>query len=191
MNLPNTLTMLRIFLVPVLVVVLLTRTHAGLFIGTAIFGLAVATDYLDGFFARRRKQITKLGILLDPIADKLLTSAAFIALVEMGAIPAWMVMIIIGRELAVTGLRNIATTRGILMPASLLGKWKMALQVLAIFLLLLGRRYEVLHLPGIVVLWCVVVVALISAIEYVQFFRREMSRPSRLQGNLEIDCNPD
>ena len=93
MNLPNALTLLRIFLVPVLVVVLLTRTPGGLFLGAAIFGVAVLTDYLDGYFARRRNQVTRLGILLDPIADKLLTAAAFISLVEMNAVPAWMVSV--------------------------------------------------------------------------------------------------
>ena len=112
MNLPIALTALRIFLVPVLVVLLLTRTEDGLFLGTAVFGLAVLTDYLDGYFARRRNQVTRLGILLDPLADKLLTAAAFLSLVEMGLAPAWMVMIILGRELAVTGLRNLALAAG-------------------------------------------------------------------------------
>ena len=119
MNLPHALTVLRIFLVPVLVVVLLTRsrTDVGVTLGMAIFGVAVLTDYLDGYFARRRNQVTKLGILLDPTADKLLTAAACLSLVEMDAVPAWMVMIILGRELAVTGLRNIAARKGII-PAS-------------------------------------------------------------------------
>ena len=114
MNLPNALTVLRIFLVPVLVVVLLTRarTTEGLLLGSAIFGIAVLTDYLDGYFARRRNQVTRLGILLDPIADKLLTAAAFLSLVEMDAVPAWMVMIVLGREIAVTGLRNVAAGLG-------------------------------------------------------------------------------
>ena len=96
------------------------------------------TDYLDGYFARRRNQVTRLGILLDPIADKLLTAAAFLSLVEMDAVPAWMVMIILGRELAVTGLRNVAAGWGHLIPASGLGKGKMVAQVVAIFLLLIG-----------------------------------------------------
>jgi CDP-diacylglycerol---glycerol-3-phosphate 3-phosphatidyltransferase len=167
-NLPNALTVLRIFLVPLLVVVLLTRarTEKWLFVGVAIFGLAVLTDYLDGYFARRRNQVTRLGILLDPIADKLLTAAAFLSLVEMDAVPAWMVMIILGREFAVTGLRNIAAGRGLLIPASALGKGKMVAQVVAIFLLLLGRRFEVLRLPGLLALWVVVVLAIVSGIDY-------------------------
>jgi CDP-diacylglycerol---glycerol-3-phosphate 3-phosphatidyltransferase len=167
-NLPNALTVLRIFLVPILVVIFLTRprTETRLFLGIFVFGLAVLTDYLDGYFARRRNQVTRLGILLDPLADKLLTAAAFLSLVEMDAVPAWMVMIILGREFVVTGLRNIAAGRGLLIPASVLGKGKMVAQVVAIFLLLLGRRYEILQLPGLLALWVVVILALVSGIDY-------------------------
>ena len=178
MNLPNALTVLRIFLVPVLVVVLLTRTpDAWLLLGVAIFGLGVLTDYLDGYFARRRNQVTRLGTLLDPLADKLLTAAAFLSLVEMDAVPAWMVMIILGREFAVTGLRNVAAGRGYLIPASGLGKGKMVAQVVAIFLLLLGRRFHVLRLPGLAALWLVVVLALVSGVDYFRTFWREVYRP--------------
>lgn len=175
-NLPNALTALRIFLVPLLVVVLLTRARHGLLLGAGIFGLAVLTDYLDGYFARRRNQITRLGILLDPIADKLLTAAAFISLVELDAVPAWMVVIVVGREFAVTGLRNIAANRGILIPASGLGKGKMVAQVICIFLLLLGLAYPVFRLPGILALWAVVVLALVSGADYFRLFWRETSR---------------
>ena len=178
MNLPNALTVLRIFLVPVLVVVLLTRTRTdgGLLLGVAIFGLAVLTDYLDGYFARRRNQVTRLGTLLDPLADKLLTAAAFLSLVEMDAVPAWMVMIILGREFAVTGLRNVAAGRGYLIPASGLGKGKMVAQVVAIVLLLLGRRFDILRLPGLAALWLVVILALVSGIDYFRTFWREVYR---------------
>jgi CDP-diacylglycerol---glycerol-3-phosphate 3-phosphatidyltransferase len=178
-NLPNALTVLRIFLVPVLVVVLLTRTRTdgGLLLGVAIFGLAVLTDYLDGYFARRRNQVTRMGTLLDPLADKLLTAAAFLSLVEMDAVPAWMVMIILGREFAVTGLRNVAAGRGYLIPASGLGKGKMVAQVVAILLLLLGRRFEILRLPGLAALWLVVVLALVSGIDYFRMFWRDVYRP--------------
>ena len=182
MNLPNALTVLRIFLVPVLVVVLLTRarTDEGLMLGMGIFGLAVLTDYFDGYFARRRNQVTKLGILLDPIADKLLTAAAFLSLVEMDAIPAWMVMIILGRELAVTGLRNVAAGWGHLIPASGLGKGKMVAQVVAIFLLLLARhpRFAFLHAPALASLWLVVILAIVSGIDYFWSFYREVYRTS-------------
>jgi CDP-diacylglycerol--glycerol-3-phosphate 3-phosphatidyltransferase len=178
LNLPNALTLLRIFLVPVMVVVLLTRsrTEKGLLLGAAIFGLAVLTDYLDGYLARRRNQVTKIGILLDPIADKLLTAAAFISLVEMGAVPGWMVMIVLGREFAVTGLRNIAAGRGVLIPASGLGKGKMVSQVVAIFLLLFGRMYPILRPAALVALWLVVVLAFVSGIDYFHRFWREVLR---------------
>jgi CDP-diacylglycerol--glycerol-3-phosphate 3-phosphatidyltransferase len=175
-NLPNALTVLRIFLVPLLVVVLLTKAEGHVFLGTAIFGLAVLTDYLDGYFARRRNQVTRLGILLDPIADKLLTSAAFLSLVEMDAVPAWMVMIIVGREFIVTGFRNVAAGRGLLIPASGLGKGKMVAQVVSIFLLLLGRRFPILRWPALASLWIVVVLALVSAADYFRRFAREVFR---------------
>ncbi|HVR69758.1 MAG TPA: CDP-diacylglycerol--glycerol-3-phosphate 3-phosphatidyltransferase [Vicinamibacteria bacterium] len=176
MNLPNALTALRIFLVPLLVVVLLTRAEHHVFLGAAIFGLAALTDYLDGYFARRHNQVTRVGILLDPLADKLLTAAAFLSLVELGAVPAWMVMIILGREFAVTGLRNVAAGRGVLVPASVLGKAKMIAQVVCILLLLLGRRYPLLQAPGLLALWAVVVLALVSAADYFRLFWRGVVR---------------
>src|SRR5437762_877920 len=121
MNLPNSLTLLRIFFVPVLIVILLTKSpnlvvwgvsmHFEVW-GVLILLLAAATDWADGYLARRRLQVTTLGILLDPIADKLLISAAFISLVDMQLVPAWMVVIIIGREFTVLGLRNIASAEG-------------------------------------------------------------------------------
>jgi CDP-diacylglycerol--glycerol-3-phosphate 3-phosphatidyltransferase len=181
-NLPNALTVLRIFLVPVLVVVLLTRarTEEGLLLGSAIFGIAVLTDYLDGYFARRRNQVTRLGILLDPIADKLLTASAFLSLVEMDAIPAWMVMIILGREIAVTGLRNVAAGWGHLIPASGLGKAKMVSQVVAIFLLLLGLHPSLgfLRTPAMAAVWIVVLLAIVSGVDYFLSFWREVYRTS-------------
>jgi len=190
-NLPNTLTLLRIFLVPLLVIVLLTRTQGGLLVGTGIFGLGVLTDYLDGYLARRRRQVTRLGILLDPLADKLLTAAAFLALLEMDAVPAWMVLIIIGRELGVTGLRNVAWSRGILIPASALGKAKMVLQVVAIFALLLGRRYPAIDPVGLVVLWMAVVVTLISALDYILKFGRGVVSGNRTPTDDETLNPPD
>jgi CDP-diacylglycerol--glycerol-3-phosphate 3-phosphatidyltransferase len=177
-NLPNALTLLRIFLVPVLVVLLLTRTQHGLFLGAAVFGIGVLTDYLDGYLARKRNQVTRLGILLDPIADKLLTAAAFISLVEMDAVPAWMVVIIVGREFAVTGLRNVAAGRGVLIPASGLGKAKMVSQVIAIFLLIIGERFTLLRPFGVAALWVVVFMALVSAVDYFHRFWRAVLRPA-------------
>jgi CDP-diacylglycerol--glycerol-3-phosphate 3-phosphatidyltransferase len=179
MNLPNSLTVLRIFFVPLLVVVLLTREPNfdfwGLPIHFEVWGvlillMAAATDVMDGYIARKRREITTLGILLDPIADKLLISAAFISLVEMGLVPAWMVVIIIGREFIVVGLREIASVEGLVIPASPLGKTKMILQVLAGCAVILTAKYTSLKLLGSVLMWLVVLSAVASAIHYFQMF---------------------
>ena len=172
-NLPNALTLTRIFLVPFLVVVLLTKFDGRETVGLLIFLTAVATDFLDGWLARRRSEITTLGTLLDPIADKLLISAAFISLVELGLAPAWMVVVIIGREFAVSGLRSIASGRGIVIPASGWGKAKMVTQIAAVSLLILAEKHGELLPAGRIALWLVVAVALISGVEYfLRFFRQ-------------------
>jgi CDP-diacylglycerol--glycerol-3-phosphate 3-phosphatidyltransferase len=182
MNLPNSLTVLRIFFVPLLIVVLLTRSpnvelwgfpmHFE-FWGVLILLTAAATDWADGYFARRRLQVTTLGILLDPIADKLLISAAFVSLVDMHLVPAWMVVIIIGREFTILGLRNIASAEGFTIEASTLGKTKMVLQVCAVAVVIVGGRYLWLKPLARILLWLVVVSALVSAAQY---FRRFWSR---------------
>ncbi|MBI4462650.1 MAG: CDP-diacylglycerol--glycerol-3-phosphate 3-phosphatidyltransferase [Acidobacteria bacterium] len=174
MNLPNTLTLIRIFLVPLLVVVLLTRVENFDLWAIAILFSAALTDLLDGYLARTRGQVTTLGILLDPIADKLLISAAFISLVELRLVPAWVVVIIVGREFAVLGLRNIASAEGFTISASDLGKAKMALQVVAVSLIVVGSRYAVLRPWGKLALGLVVVFALISAVDYFRDFWRKL-----------------
>ena len=179
MNLPNALTLARIFLVPLLVVVLLTKFEGHLVLGIAkgyvaagIFGLASLTDWLDGYLARRRRQVTWFGQMLDPIADKLLTSAAFISLVQLNLAPAWMVALIIGREFAVTALRSLAYNKGITIPASPLGKIKMASQVTAILLLILGWGPMPILAPlGYAALWVVMVLAVVSAVDYYRRFQ--------------------
>ena len=179
MNLPNSLTILRIFFVPLLVVVLLTRqpnwNFWGLPIHFEVWGVlillvAAATDTMDGYFARSRREITTLGILLDPIADKLLISAAFISLVSMGLVQAWMVVIIIGREFTVLGLRNIASAEGFTIQASTLGKTKMVLQVLAASVIILGANLAFLRPLGRWLLYLVVFSAVISAFQYFMRF---------------------
>src|SRR5262249_6105041 len=122
LNLPNTPTLSRIFLTPILVVVLLTRIEGKEIYGALIFTVAALTDFLDGYFARKRNQVTNVGKLLDPIADKLLVTSAFISLVELNLAPAWMVVIIVGREFAVSGIRSIAASQGFIMPANWFGK---------------------------------------------------------------------
>jgi CDP-diacylglycerol--glycerol-3-phosphate 3-phosphatidyltransferase len=183
MNLPNTLTLVRMFLVPLLVVVLLTEFEGHLvfglpkeLVGAAIFGIASVTDWLDGYLARRRRQVTWLGQMLDPIADKLLTSAAFISLVQLDLAPAWMVALIIGREFAITALRSLAYTKGITIPASPLGKIKMASQVTAILLLILGWRPMPWLAPiGYIALWVVMLTAVVSAVDYFRRFQALMN----------------
>lgn len=175
-NLPNGLTLSRIFLVPLLVVVLLTRTERWELIGGVIFAIAALTDWLDGYLARRRGQVTNLGIMLDPIADKLLISAAFISLVQMQLAPAWMVVIVVGREFAVMGLRSIAISQGITIPASWLGKGKMTTQSLAILLLILGKEFlGSFHVLGKVALWLTVILALVSGLDYFLRFYKKVS----------------
>jgi CDP-diacylglycerol--glycerol-3-phosphate 3-phosphatidyltransferase len=182
MNLPNTLTVARIFLVPLLVSVLLTKFEGRLVMGLpvelvagAIFGIASLTDWLDGYLARRRKQVTTLGQILDPLADKLLISATLISLVQLDLVQSWMVAVIISREIAVTGLRNLAYSRGLSMPASSLGKLKMASQVTAILLLILGwERVPMLVVAGQAAMWLVLITALVSAVDYYQGFQRAM-----------------
>src|SRR5436190_23629 len=180
MNLPNSLSVARIFLVPVLVSVLLTKFEGRLVLGlpvelvaAAIFGIASLTDWLDGYLARRRGQITTLGQILDPLADKLLISATLVSLVQLDLVQSWMVGVIISREIAVTGLRNLAYSRGLTMPASGLGKLKMASQVTAILLLLLGwERVPELVFLGKATMWIVMITALVSAVDYYQGFQR-------------------
>jgi CDP-diacylglycerol--glycerol-3-phosphate 3-phosphatidyltransferase len=179
LNLPNSLTIARIVLIPLLVVVLLTKIEwpvmgiSSQVLGAAIFGLASLTDWLDGYVARRRKQVTTLGQLMDPIADKLLTTAAFVSLVQMRAAPAWMVAVVIGREFLVTGLRSLAYARGTVIVASSLGKAKMASQVVAILLLILGHeRYRPFFVLGQAALWVVVVTSVVSGVAYYRSYAR-------------------
>ena len=186
MNLPNSLSVTRIFLVPLLVVVLLTKFEGRMILGVrkeliaaAIFAIASFTDWLDGFLARRRKQVTPLGQFIDPFADKLLTIAAFISLVQMGLAPAWMVAIIVGREFAVTALRTLAHARGGAMPASPLGKIKMVTQVVAILALILGKDHlRGFFVIGQIALWVCVIAALASAADYFRRFSDLLTKPS-------------
>jgi len=138
MNLPNSLTIIRMLLVPVLVVVLMTRVPYHNIIGSVVFWIACITDFYDGYLARKRCQVTTLGKLLDPLADKLLISGALLSLIELGLTPAWMAFIILAREMAVTGLRGLASEEGITIAADRMGKWKFGAQVAAISCLLFG-----------------------------------------------------
>lgn len=207
MNLPNTLTILRIFFVPFLVAVLVEQDlrvdwHGAVlianeFLALSIFLAAAATDLLDGYLARRWKQITTVGTLLDPIADKLLISAALVSLVQIHQVPAWMVVLIIGREFAVTGLRSIAAAEGYTIRASDLGKTKMITQVIAISMILVSIRWDALRGFAMLWMWGVVVFGIASAIGYFAKFwgkvdssikfrrRKELLREERLRKRME------
>ncbi|AQS59306.1 CDP-diacylglycerol--glycerol-3-phosphate 3-phosphatidyltransferase [Desulforamulus ferrireducens] len=132
MNLPNRLTLARMFLIPVFLAVVTLKIKYGDIIAAAVFILAASTDGLDGYIARKNKQVTTLGKFMDPLADKLLVSSALIVLVELGKLSAWVAVIIIGREFMVTGLRSIAASEGVVIAASKLGKWKTVTQIVAI-----------------------------------------------------------
>ncbi len=185
MNLPNALSLGRIFLVPLLVVVLLTKFEGKELIGAAIFGLASITDWLDGYLARRRQQVTTLGQLLDPLADKLLITAALVSLVQNDVVPAWMVAVILGREFAVTVLRSIAHARGVVIAASPLGKFKMASQVTAILLLILGQHHlQQFFVLGTVALWVAVITAVVSGIDYYRRFNHVLTQSAAVNSSL-------
>jgi CDP-diacylglycerol--glycerol-3-phosphate 3-phosphatidyltransferase len=148
-------------------------------VGLTIFLIAAVTDFFDGWIARRSNKITRLGALLDPIADKLLMSAAFISLVELGLAPAWMIVIIIGREFAVSGLRSIAAQQGVTIAASPLGKSKTISQVIAISLLILGDQLGRFIMLSKLSLWAVMLFALVSGVDYFLKFSRAVLRPGR------------
>jgi CDP-diacylglycerol---glycerol-3-phosphate 3-phosphatidyltransferase len=183
MNLPNALTLLRIFFVPLLVAALV-QGHMTVNLGVAritnemlalgIFLLAAATDLLDGYLARRWGQITTVGTLLDPIADKLLVSSALVSLVEVRVVPAWMTIVVIAREFAISGLRSIAAAEGYIIKASDFGKVKLVSQVVAISLLMLSMRWLELRAIAIGAMWCVVVLTVASAVLYFRSFWRKV-----------------
>jgi CDP-diacylglycerol---glycerol-3-phosphate 3-phosphatidyltransferase len=174
LNLPNLLTIVRILLVPPLVVVLLTQFEGKEWWGLGLFLLAALMDFLDGWFARRRQQITRLGTLLDPAADKILISAAFISLVELSphVVPAWPVVVIIAREFAVSTLRSFAAAESLVIPAGFSGKVKTVVQICSIALLIIYNQLgEFRHLAPFS-LWLAVAVTVYSGGEYFVRFGR-------------------
>jgi CDP-diacylglycerol--glycerol-3-phosphate 3-phosphatidyltransferase len=174
-NLPNILTSIRILLVPILVVVLLTKFDGKEFVGLGLFLLAALTDFLDGYFARRWNLVSRFGQLLDPAADKILVAAAFVSLVELDArvTPSWMVVVILAREFAVNALRSHAAAEQVVIPAGISGKIKTGTQIVAISLLIIYNQLgEFSHLAPIS-LWVAVIVTLYSGCEYfVRYWRR-------------------
>lgn len=177
-NIPNLLSIFRILLVPPLVVVLLTKFDGKEWWGLGLFLSAAVMDFLDGYLARRRKEVTRLGTLLDPAADKILIAAAFISLVEMdhasnhAVVPAWIVVVIIAREFAVTSLRAFAAAEHFVIPSGIWGKAKTTVQIVSIALLIIYNQLgEFRHLAPIS-LWVALGVTLYSGIDYFIRFGR-------------------
>lgn len=173
LNLPNLLTLLRILLVPVLVVALLVETPHGSLIAAVVFAAAALTDGVDGYVARARGSITPFGKIMDPIADKLLVTAALVSLVSLGRLAAWVAMIIIAREFAVTALRMLATQEGVVISASVLGKIKTVTQVAAIFALIAFDPHAV-WVQSLV--YAAVAITVVSGADYFFGFRRHIAR---------------
>lgn len=187
-NLPNFLTLLRIAAIPVLVAILLSPSKSAGFWAALIFAAASITDWLDGYLARRMEIVTVFGKFLDPIADKLIVMAALIMILPYGRVPAWMVLVILGREIIITGLRGIASTEGIVIPASNLGKFKTIFQIVAILGLLLHYDYHWffainnpylqvnMHNIGIFYLWIATVITIWSGADYLVKFVRLIAK---------------
>ncbi len=168
LNAPNSVTLSRIALIPVFVVLMFEADPMRDFWAALVFLVAAVTDFVDGYLARKNNEVTALGKLLDPIADKLLIIAGLVMLVERGLAPAWIVILILGREMAVTGLRAIAAAEGVVMPADDWGKWKTVAQITAIIMLVLGWQFWIFNVAiiGTWVLWGSLLLALYSGIRY-------------------------
>jgi len=169
LNLPNKITLLRIFLIPLIIVFLISPSMWSCFIAAVIFTLAAITDWLDGHLARVTNQVTVLGKLLDPIADKLLVLAALVPLVELDRVSAWIVVVIIGREIAVSGLRMIASAQGIHIEASPFGKYKMVAEIVAILFLILDFNI-LFHYLGQIGIFSAMILSIGSAVDYFSQF---------------------
>ncbi|HVY91402.1 MAG TPA: CDP-diacylglycerol--glycerol-3-phosphate 3-phosphatidyltransferase [Bryobacteraceae bacterium] len=195
MNIPNSLTIARIFFVPLLVAALVQGRIAFHYHGTTIdntlialliFWVAAATDLLDGYLARRWKQVTTIGTLLDPIADKLLVSAALIALVQENVVPAWLVILLVGREFAVSGLRSIAASEGLTISASEIGKTKTVSQMVAISLLMISVRRPAVSTLAEISLYVVVLFSTWSAVAYFAKFWRMLDTSIKQRRRAEL-----
>jgi CDP-diacylglycerol---glycerol-3-phosphate 3-phosphatidyltransferase len=192
-NLPNSITLIRIFSIPLLIWILSSARFSSLhgekeLLASALFIAASMTDGIDGYLARKRGQITTMGILLDPLADKLLIAAAFVVLVQLNPslVPAWVAVIVIGREFLVSGLRSIAASEGFTIEASELGKFKMVVQIVSVVAVILDHRWKEwpvyshyifpIHVIAYLAIWFMVSVSLISAVDYFVAFWSKIDR---------------
>lgn len=176
MNIPNLLSISRILSVPVFIVLMLEPNPVRALAAGIVFSLASATDWLDGYLARKWGQVTKIGKLLDPIADKILVTSALIILVDLARIPAWIAIVIVGREFAVTGLRSIAAGDGIVIPAETMGKYKVGAQITAVLTLILDYHLGTGWLTGVgkVALWVAMILAVYSGVQYFVKFGKQL-----------------
>jgi len=187
-NIPNMLTLLRIAAIPLLAFLLLSPERDAGFWAAALFSAASITDWLDGYLARRMNIVTVFGKFLDPIADKLIVMAALIMILPFGRVPAWMVLVILGREIIITGLRGIASTEGIVIQASDLGKYKTIFQIVAIIGLLLHYDYQPyfsinhplltvnMHNVGMFYLWIATILTAWSGVDYLAKFMKVIAK---------------
>jgi CDP-diacylglycerol--glycerol-3-phosphate 3-phosphatidyltransferase len=176
LSLPNGLTAIRVLAIPFILILLYNPERSYQIMTAVIFLLAAVTDTLDGYFARKRRMVTTLGKFLDPMADKLLIVTALIGLITARGLPVWMVIVIVGREIAVTGLRGIAASQGIIIAASRLGKYKTIFEVASITFFILNGDYLSIRLyhVGMSLLWVAVILAVLSGIDYFRKFLKEI-----------------
>lgn len=176
LTLPNGLSIIRILVIPIIIILLFSEGAAYRVINATLFLLAAVTDTFDGYLARRKGLVTTLGKFLDPLADKLLIVTALIALIPARGIPVWMILIIVGREIAVTGLRSIAAAQGMIIAAGAWGKYKTLLEVLSIVFLILDGEYFSIDFcdAGVAILGVAVLFAVISAVHYFKDFLKEI-----------------
>jgi CDP-diacylglycerol--glycerol-3-phosphate 3-phosphatidyltransferase len=183
---PNILTMFRIVLIPAILVYIDNESLLRSFIAMILCAVCAATDFLDGYLARRSKQISLLGKFLDPLADKLLVMSALVWMVPLGRVDAWIVILLLGREISITGLRGIASAQGLIISARQMGKDKTALQFIGILALIVHFRYPIIftdyyidfHQVGIYTIYISLVFSIFSALEYVQLFARAVEAQS-------------
>jgi CDP-diacylglycerol---glycerol-3-phosphate 3-phosphatidyltransferase len=177
LNLPNALTVVRILLVPVVVVALIVESPGGSVIAAVVFALAALTDGLDGYIARTRHSVTTFGKVMDPVADKLMVAAALIALVSLDRLAAWVAMVVIAREFAVSGLRIAAGQQGVDIPSSNLGKAKTIVQVAAVLALIAASDPDAAWVQALV--YSMVAITVLSGADYFLNFRRKLEEVSR------------
>lgn len=191
--LPNILTFMRILMIPLVLVYIDNESPLRSFIAAVLYGASAITDFIDGYLARRFNQESLLGKFLDPLADKILVMATLVWMVPMGRIEAWLVVLLIARELSITGLRSVASSEGLTIQARQLGKRKTALQMIGILGLIIHFRYPILftshyvdfHLVGLYTIYLSLVFSIFSAVEYIMLFAQAVQNPDRFKKPMD------